>query len=154
MKNIDSTAKINDSKIGEDTYIGCFTNIYGSKIGESCKIGSFVEIQKDSFIGNKVIISSHSFICSLVEIQDNVFIGHGVMTVNDLHPPSKKRTGSDNLWRKTLIKKGAVIGSNSTILPVIIGENSLIGAGSVVTKNIPDNEVWAGNPARFLKKLR
>ena len=102
--------------------------------------------------GNNVTISSHSFICSLVTIEDDVFIGHGVMTINDLHPPSFRRTGSKEYWQKTLIKKGAVIGSNVTLFPVSIGENAEVGAGSVVTKDVPDCAIVVGNPARVIKK--
>lgn len=143
---------INDCKIGKNSKIWNFVNMYGCKIGNNCNIGSFVEIQKDVKIGNNVIISSHSFICSLVTIEDNVFIGHGVMTINDLNPPSKKRTGFEKEWKKTLIKKGAVIGSNTTLMPVIIGKNAKVGAGSVVTKDVPDNVIVIGNPAKIIKK--
>ncbi len=143
---------IKDCKIGKNTKIWNFVNIYGCEIGDNCTIGSYVEIQSDVKIGNNVTISSHSFICSLVTIEDNVFIGHGVMTINDLNPPSKKRTGTDNEWKKTLIKKGAVIGSNATLMPITIGENAVVGAGAVVTKDVPDNCIVAGNPARIIKK--
>ena len=89
----------------------------------------------------------------MVELKDDVFVGHGVMTVNDIYPPSYKRTGFKSHWKKTLVKKGAIIGSNVTLMPIIIGENSQIGAGSVVTKDIPDNCVAVGNPARIIRKL-
>ncbi len=144
------TAIIKDSKIGENTAIWNYVNIYGAKIGKNCTIGSFTEIQNDVVVGNDVTISSHSFICSLVEIEDNVFIGHGVMTINDLNPPSFKKTGSKSGWKKTLIKKGAIIGSNATIFPVTIGENARIGAGAVVTKDVPKNSVIVGNQARII----
>ena len=136
-------------KIGKNTKIWQPSNIYGNnlEIGDNCKIGTFVEIQDNVKIGNNVIISSHSFICSLVEIENDVFIGHGVMTINDIYPPSKKRTGKSN-WKKTLIKKGTSIGSNATILPVIIGRNAVIGAGAVVTKDVPNNTTVIGNPAK------
>ena len=147
------TAIVKDAIIGTDTRIWEYTNIYGCQIGNNCNIGSFVEIQNEVIIGNNVTISTHSFICSLVIIEDDVFVGHGVMTINDIKPPSFKRTGSKKDWKSTRIKKGAVIGSNVTLLPVTIGENAQIGAGSVVTKNVPDNCVVAGNPAKIIKKI-
>jgi len=145
---------IKNCKIGKNTKIWHFVNLYGCEIGNNCNIGSYVEIQKDAKIGNNVIISSHSFICSLVTIEDNVFIGHGVMTINDIKPPSKKRTGSEKEWKSTLVKKGASIGSNATLLPVTIGENAIVGAGAVVTKDVPDNTVVAGVPAKIIKKIK
>ena len=147
------TAIVKDAIIGKNTRIWEYTNIYGCQIGNDCNIGSFVEIQNEVIIGNNVTISTHSFICSLVIIEDDVFVGHGVMTINDIKPPSFKRTGSKKDWKNTRIKKGAVIGSNVTLLPVTIGENAQIGAGSVVTKNVPDNCVVAGNPAKIIKKI-
>lgn len=143
---------IKNCKIGKNTKIWNFVNMYNCKVGDNCNIGAYVEIQSDVDIGNNVIISSHSFICSLVTIEDDVFIGHGVVTINDVNPPSKRRVGSDKEWKKTLIKKGAVIGSNATLMPVIIGKNSVVAAGAVVTKDVPDNCVVAGNPARIIKR--
>jgi len=153
MEN-NNTQIIKNCKIGKGTNIWNFVNLYGCEIGENCMIGSFVEIQNDVKIGSNVNISSHSFICSLVEIEDDVFIGHGVMTINDLIPPSKKRTGSDKEWKSTVIKQGAVIGSGATLLPVSIGKNSIVGAGSVVTRDVPDNAIVAGNPAKIIRKLK
>ena len=150
MKN----QNIKNCKIGKNTKIWNFVNLYECKIGNNCNIGSYVEIQKNVKIGNNVIISSHSFICSLVTIKDNVFIGHGVMTINDINPPSKRKTGSDKEWKETLIKRGASIGSNATLFPITIGKNAIVGAGAVVTKNVPDNVVVAGVPAKIIKKLK
>ena len=151
---ISKTAIVKDSKIGQGTKIWEFANVYSCEIGKNCNIGSYVEVQSNVQIGNNVTISSHSFICSLVVIEDDVFIGHSVITINDLHPPSYKKTGSKDYWKKTLIKKGAVIGSNASLLPVTIGENADVGAGAVVTKDVPDNCIVAGNPARIIKKKK
>ncbi len=147
------TAIVKDAKLGEGVKIWNFANVYGCKIGDNTSVGSYTEVQAGAKIGNNVIVSSHSFICDLVTIEDDVFIGHGVMTINDLYPPSRRKTGTTDHWKSTLIKKGVIIGSNATLFPVIIGENAIIGAGSVVTKDVPDGEVWAGNPARFIKKV-
>ena len=149
---ISDNAIIKSAKIGKNTKVWHYANLYGCQIGNNCTIGSYVEVQDKVRIGNNVIVSSHSFICSLVNIEDDVFIGHGVMTINDIHPPSNKRTGSKKYWKKTLIKKGAVIGSNATLFPVTIGKNSEIGAGSVVTKDVPDDCIVAGNPAKVIRK--
>ena len=146
------SAKIKNSEVGKGTKVWEFANIYDSIIGENCNIGSFVEIQGNVIIGNNVTISSHSFLCSMVKIEDDVFIGHGVMTINDIKPPSLKRTGSKAKWKKTLIKKGVVIGSNVTLFPITVGENSEIGAGSVVLKDVPANCIVAGNPAKIIKE--
>ena len=148
---ISDTAVVKNANIGEDTKIWEFANIFGCKIGKNCNIGSYVEITDNVNIGNNVTISSHSFICSLVIIEDDVFVGHGVITVNDLHPPSFSRTGSKKEWKSTKIKKGAIIGSNATLLPVEIGENAKVGAGAVVTKDVPANCTVAGNPAKIIK---
>jgi acetyltransferase-like isoleucine patch superfamily enzyme len=148
---ISQTAIVKDTQIGEGSNVWEFANIYDAKIGDNSTIGSYVEVQNNVTIGNNVTVSSHSFICSLVTVEDNVFIGHGVMTINDLHPPSFRRTGSKEFWESTTIKKGAIIGSNATLLPVIIGENAEVGAGSVVTKDVPDNAIVAGNPAKIIR---
>ena len=150
---ISNTAIVKNSQIGEGTKIWEFANIYGCVIGRNCNIGSYVEIQSDVRIGNNVVISSHSFMCSLVTIEDDVFIGHGVMTINDVHPPSFRRTGTKDNWKRTLIKKGAVIGSNATLFPVVIGENAVVGAGAVVTEDVPDGCVVVGNPVRRLRRF-
>jgi acetyltransferase-like isoleucine patch superfamily enzyme len=142
-----------DSEIGDDTQIWHFCNIYGANIGKNCKIGSYSEIQNKTKIGNNSIISSHSFICSLVTIGNNVFIGHSVMTVNDINPPSFKRTGSKSEWKETKICDNAVIGSGCVIFPVRIGKNAVVGAGSVVTEDVADNTKVAGSPAKIIGKI-
>lgn len=134
-------------QIGKDTIIWNFVNLYSCKIGNNCMIGAFVEIQSDVEIGNNVRVSSHSFICSKVRIGNDVFLGHGVVFINDLFPPRREK-----YWKETIIEDGVSIGSNATILPVKIGKNSVIGAGAVVTRDIPLNSIVVGNPARILKK--
>ena len=148
----EDNANVNNCNIGSGTKIWHFANLYGCKIGKNSTIGAFTEIQNDVIIGDDVTISSHSFICSKVCIEDNVFIGHGVMTINDLHPPSFKNTGSKKALKNTIIRRGAIIGSNATIFPVTIGENSKIGAGAVVTKDVPANTTVVGNPAKIISK--
>lgn len=138
-----------DCQIGENTLIWNFVNLYGCQIGDNCMIGAFVEIQNDVKIGDNSRISSHSFICSKVEIGKNVFVGHSVTFVNDLYPPR-----GEEYWKSTRIGDNVSIGSNATILPVKIGNNSIIGAGAVVTKDIPPNSVAVGNPARVIKKTQ
>src|SRR5215472_4361039 len=146
-----------DVVLGPNVRLAKFINLYGCSIGENTKIGTFVEIQKNAVIGKNCKISSHSFICEGVLIEDNVFIGHGVMFINDLYPRATTASGelqTDADWKveRTLVSKGASIGSGATILAnITIGENSLVGAGSVVTKNVPANAVVVGNPARLLR---
>jgi UDP-2-acetamido-3-amino-2,3-dideoxy-glucuronate N-acetyltransferase len=145
--------------IGKNVRIFNFVNAYGCIIDEGSKVGAFVEIQKGATIGKNCKISSHTFICEGVHIDDNCFIGHGVMFTNDLFPRATNPDGSaqtDADWKvvETFIKKGASIGSNATILcGITIGENALVGAGSVVTRDVPPNTVVAGNPAKQIKKL-
>lgn len=137
---------IKNCKIGERTILWNFVNLYGCQIGNDCMIGSFVEIQNNVQIGNNVRISSHTFICSKVKIGNNIFIGHGVVFINDLLPPR-----TEKYWEKTIIEDGVSIGSNATILPVRIGKNSIIGAGAVVTKDVPPDSIVVGNPAAVIK---
>ncbi len=126
-------------------------NIYNAKFGDNCFIGPFTEIQKNVKVGNNTKIQSHSFICELVEIGNNCFIGHGVMFINDKFKDGKPASGNIKKWLKTKIKSNVYIGSNSTILPVNICSNVVIGAGSVVTKNITKAGKYAGNPAKKIK---
>ena len=148
-----------DVKLGRDVKIHAFVNLYGCQIGDETRIGTFVEIQKGATIGKNCKISSHTFICEGVHIEDNVFIGHGVMFTNDLFPKATNADGSPQSeadWKlsETFVRKGASIGSNATILcGITIGENALVGAGSVVTKDVPPNTIVAGVPARIIKKI-
>jgi len=148
---------LNNVSIGENVKIYNFVNAYGCKIGNDSKVGTFVEIQKGATIGKNCKISSHSFICEGVHIADNCFIGHGVMFTNDLFPRATNADGSpqtEDDWKlmETFVHKGASIGSNATILcGITIGENALVGAGSVVTKDVPANCVVVGNPAKIIK---
>ena len=144
-------------KLGKDVKLSKFINLYGCEIGDETKIGAFVEIQKNARVGRRCKISSHTFICEGVDIEDNVFVGHSVTFINDLYPRATTASGdlqSEADWKveKTLVKKGASIGSGSTILAkVTIGENAIVGAGSVVRKDVPANAIVAGNPAKFLR---
>ncbi len=147
-----------DVKLGKDVSIQAFVNLYGCTIGDRTKIGTFVEIQKNAHVGNNVKVSSHTFICEGVTIEDDVFIGHNVSFINDKYPRAtsngKLQTEADWQVVPTLVKRGASIGTSATILcGVTIGEMAIVGAGSVVTRNVPDNAIVAGNPARLLKKL-
>ena len=148
-----------DVKLGRDVKLSKFINLYGCEIGDESKIGAFVEIQKNATIGKRCKISSHTFICEGVTIEDNVFIGHGVMFINDSYPRATAPNGSLQTevdWKveRTVIKKGASIGSGATILSNIsIGENAIVGAGSVVTKDVPPNSIVVGNPAKVLRYI-
>ena len=146
-----------DVQLGKDVKLSQFVNLYGCEVGDHTKIGAFVEIQKNAKIGRSCKISSHSFICEGVTIEDGVFVGHGVTFINDSYPRSTTPQGAlqtEEDWKveATLVKKGASIGSGATILSnLIIGENALVGAGSVVTRDVPANAIVAGNPARTLR---
>ena len=149
-----------DVKLGKNVKIYDFVNLYGCEIGDNTKIGTFVEIQKNVKIGKNVKISSHTFICEGVTIEDNVFIGHNVSFTNDKYPRAtnaegKLQTEEDWSVEPILVKKGASIGTSATILSnVTIGENAIVGAGSVVTKDVPDNVIVAGNPARIIRRIK
>ena len=148
-----------DVQLGENVKLSKFINLYGCSIGENSKIGAFVEIQKNAAIGKNCKISSHSFICEGVTIEDNVFVGHNVVFTNDIYPRATSgdgelQTEADWVCFPTLVKRGASIGSNATILcGVTIGERAMVGAGSVVTRDVPDEAVVAGNPARVLRHV-
>jgi acetyltransferase-like isoleucine patch superfamily enzyme len=148
-----------DVVLGAGVEIHGFVNLYGCRIGDGTRLGAFVEVQKNAVIGARCKISSHSFICEGVHIEDNVFIGHGVMFTNVSYPRAataggELQTEADWVVEETRIKRGASVGSGSVILcGHTAGEGAIVGAGSVVTKDVPAGEVWAGNPARFLKKV-
>lgn len=137
---------LRDCSIGENTMIWRFVNMYGVEVGDDCMIGSLVEIQENVSIGDRSRIQSHAFVCSLVDIGSDVFVSHGVKFVNDRYPPS----GDADEWEDVTVEAGAAIGTNATILPVTIGENAMIGAGAVVTEDVPPNAIVAGNPAEIV----
>ena len=149
-----------DVKLGENVCIRDFTNLYGCEIGDEVKIGTFVEIQKGVKIGNRCKISSHTFICEGVTLEDDVFIGHNVTFTNDRYPRATNGNGrlqTDADWAciRTLVKRGASVGSGTTLLcGITIGENAMIGAGSVVTKDVPPSTLVVGNPAREIRSFQ
>ena len=148
-----------DVKLGKGVRLSKFINLYGCSVGDETKIGAFVEIQKNAHVGRRCKVSSHTFVCEGVTIEDNVFIGHGVTFINDSYPHATTADGelqTESDWRveTTVVKRGASLGSGATILSkVVIGENSIVGAGSVVTHDVPPNVIVAGNPARVLRSI-
>lgn len=164
MRNTESTLNefvsvAPDVKLGRDVKLGKFINLYGCEIGDETKIGALVEIQKNATVGRRCKISSHTFICEGVTIEDHVFIGHGVTFTNDSYPRATAAGGAlqtEQDWKvePTLVRKGASIGSGATILPnVVIGEEAIVGAGSVVTRDVPARTIVAGCPARVLRQV-
>jgi acetyltransferase-like isoleucine patch superfamily enzyme len=149
-----------DVKLGKNLKLSKFINLYGCAIGDNTKIGAFVEIQKNATVGKNCKISSHTFICEGVTIEDDVFVGHNVTFINDTYPRAttkdgKLQTEADWAVEPILVKKGASIGSSCTILAnVTIGENAILGAGSVITKDIPPDTIVAGNPAKILRRIK
>ena len=149
----------NSVKLGKDVVIQDFTNLYGCRIDDGTRIGTFVEIQKNAFVGKNCKIQSHTFICEGVTIEDEAFVGHGVMFINDMFPRSTSASGglqTEEDWAviPTVVKKGASIGSNATLLGgITVGAGAIIGAGSVVTKDVPANTIAAGNPAKVIRKI-
>ena len=149
-----------DVSLGKNVKLSRFINLYGCEIGDNTKIGAFVEIQKNARVGRNCKVSSHTFICEGVTVEDGVFIGHSVTFINDSYPRAvteegELQTEKDWVVERTLVRKGASIGSGSTILSSVeIGENAIVGAGSVVTKDVPANAIVAGNPARILRYIQ
>jgi acetyltransferase-like isoleucine patch superfamily enzyme len=159
VRTDDHRAVAPDVRLGRDVKLSRFVNLYGCEIGDETKIGTFVEIQKNARVGRRCKISSHTFVCEGVVIEDQVFVGHGVTFINDTYPRATTPDGelqTERDWNvePTLVRRGASIGSGSTILAnVVIGERAIVGAGSVVTRDVPPGAIVAGNPARVLRRL-
>ena len=159
MSKTKYTCISDDVQLGKNVKLSKFINLYGCRIGENTKIGAFVEIQKNASVGKNCKISSHTFICEGVTIEDNVFVGHNVTFINDLYPQATTEDGrlqNDEDWIciPTIVKSGASIGSSATLLcGITVGENAIVGAESMVTKDIPPNTIVAGNPAQVLRKI-
>jgi acetyltransferase-like isoleucine patch superfamily enzyme len=145
--------RIKNVNFGKNVVVVEPVNLYGCKIGDNTFVGPFVEIQKNVTIGSDCKIQSHSFVCELVEIGNHCFISHGAMFINDLFEKGGPAQGNKNLWKRTKIGNNVSIGTNATILPVTICNNVVIGAGSVVTKNISESGIYAGNPAKKLRNI-
>ncbi len=144
---VNDTQMILDCEIGSGTKLWNFVNLYGCTIGQDSMVGAFVEIQRGAVIGDRTRVQSHTFICDKVRIDDDVFVGHGVMFINDTEPPQPDASR----WKPTIVESGASIGSNATIMPVTIGRDALVGAGAVVTRDVPAGAVVVGSPARVLR---
>jgi acetyltransferase-like isoleucine patch superfamily enzyme len=153
MKEISFEIDIKNVNFGQNVRVVKPVNLYGCNIGDNCFIGPFVEIQKNVTIGQNTKIQSHTFICELVDIGNNCFVGHGVMFINDLFSEGGPAQGDSSKWKATKIGDNVSLGSNATILPVIICNNVVIGAGSVVTKDISTPGIYAGNPAKLIRSI-
>lgn len=137
---------LEDCTLGADCHVWRFTNLYGCELGDECMVGSFVEIQADATVGDRCRVQSHAFVCSLVTLEDDVFVSHGAKFINDRDPPS----GDRDQWEETVVREGASIGTNATLLPVEVGRDAVVGAGAVVTEDVPPGAVVAGNPAEVI----
>lgn len=138
---------LHNCRLGSECHIWRFVNMYGCRIGDECMVGSFVEIQENAVIGNRCRIQTHAFVCCRVTIEDDVFVSHGAKFINDRYPPS----GNPDEWEATIVREGASIGTNATLLPVEVGENAIVGAGAVVVEDVPPDAVVAGNPAELVR---
>jgi acetyltransferase-like isoleucine patch superfamily enzyme len=143
---IEDFVVLDDCTIGTDCHVWRFANLYGCETGDETMIGSLVEIQEDVTVGDRCRIQSHAFLCSLVTIEDDVFVSHGAKFINDLRPPS----GDREEWEETVVREGASIGTNATLLPVEVGRDAIVGAGAVVTEDVPPGAIVVGNPAEVI----